>query len=153
MLVSDSRIKLEPPEGRGRVTDGLYPVKMPAPARYYEAMILLMPRDCRGQLTMGHWRVDARYMLRLDHCRGQNLNLDDIEPFREYAKRLTEEEYDTQKGDQTGTRYFCQLYLDMKRSNKLPAPERAQTPGEGWNFARLLPEYGIPFEESEIALD
>ncbi|KAL3446174.1 hypothetical protein BJX65DRAFT_309164 [Aspergillus insuetus] len=88
-LVGDPRIKTDNHnvrDSRQPKPAGLYPVKMPVPARYTEAMILLQLRDSRGHGSLGQWQAELLYLLDPTQIRDLSLDFQDLTtPFREYA--------------------------------------------------------------------
>ncbi|KAL4802404.1 hypothetical protein BDV18DRAFT_65847 [Aspergillus unguis] len=153
MLVTDPRINTRPGGlAAGRQPEGLYPVKMAVPARYMEAIMLCRLRDKRKSPVADHWDVELNYLAG-DEIFGFNLQLNDLnEPFREWAKRMSNDNYaEKVANDFTGARYEVELFLDMKRRNQLPPPERRR-----WNypqeesFKEYLERFNVPYEESDL---
>ncbi|RDW81249.1 uncharacterized protein DSM5745_04806 [Aspergillus mulundensis] len=149
MLTSDPRINERYPcHVRGRQPEGYYPVKMPVPARYFEAMVLLRMRDVRARWLDGCWSVNILYLLDSDHILLLNLDTGDInEPFPEYAKRRIYEGYEKEKGHEY--KYLLEMFLDYKRKGKLPPPERPPREGER-SFEALLQHWKVPYEQSDL---
>lgn len=152
MLVTDARIKS--PEGslaRGRQPEGLYPVKVAVPARYTEAMMLLNLRDRRAGTGPPHSDVELGYLLDPYHILGLNLEVDELEePFREWAKRQSDDFYaEKVVKDPQGARYELELYLDMKRRNQLPRPDKRRL-GRMEPFEELLQRFSVPYDKSDL---
>ncbi|KAL4908889.1 hypothetical protein BDW74DRAFT_74251 [Aspergillus multicolor] len=149
MLTSDPRINQRYPcHVRGRQPKGYYPVKMPVPARYFEAMVLLRMRDVRARWLDGCWFVNTLYLLDSDHVLLLNLDTGDInEPFREYAKRRIFPQYAKEVGHEY--KYLLELFLDYKRKGKLPPPERPPRDG-GESLENLLQRMKVAYEQSDL---
>jgi hypothetical protein len=128
ILTSDKRIA-EQDLAEGRTSDKDYPVKMPLPARYLEAMMLLQLRDLGGERVCDHWGLEVRYLMLLINEGSPNISVNDLkEPFREWVRRRADEESARKKGDLMGNRHELELYVKMKEKNELPPLEI----GNGW---------------------
>ncbi|PLB53542.1 hypothetical protein P170DRAFT_463197 [Aspergillus steynii IBT 23096] len=128
MLTSDPRIRRLNPISRGpqSADPAVYPVKMPTPARYTEAMLLLTLRDLVGTHALMHWEIESGYMLGWDDQKDgdRNLDVDELdEPFREWAKIMLDAQYGERIGDVVAYRWRHRTYVEMKRKNLLPPPE------------------------------
>jgi hypothetical protein len=148
MLVGDPRIKTDNHnvrDSRQLKLAGLYPVKMPVPACYTEAMILLQLRDSRGHGSLGHWQAELLYLLDPTQIRGLNLDFQDLRtPFREYAVARSTE------GAVAGHRVLCQVFLEMNRAKRIPPPDTPWEAGLGREWSEVLREYNIPFNQSDL---
>ncbi|RDW67343.1 uncharacterized protein DSM5745_09209 [Aspergillus mulundensis] len=154
MLTCDPRIQQNRPDtlhilGRGPAPadKGLHPVKMPTPARYTEAMILLDLRDTCEPRACDHWSVELNYLFTLMEEGEFNVKIKDLsEPFRDYAMRQSgqlEEE-----GDFGGYRTAMLLYLDMKSKNQLPPAElHHRSPMMQAPLERVLQSFNIPLDK------
>lgn len=88
---------------------GYYPVKMPTPARYIDAMFLLYLRDLAGQRTLGHWKIELNYLISYVLEDGVNLQVDLAEPFREWARRQIDLVYDQKRDSDRAFKFHDQL--------------------------------------------
>ncbi|KAL3469510.1 hypothetical protein BJX99DRAFT_265124 [Aspergillus californicus] len=151
MTTADPRIKAHPRYGiRRRQADDHYPVRMPVPARYFEALLLLRLRDALGHWTEIHWYLELISMITPDRVLGLNLDLDDLEePFKEWGKRFAIE-YSKGNHWEMVNRYFCELYLKFKREGRLPEEDSPRYPLCAKVFDEHLRELNIPFEESDL---
>ncbi|PLB53886.1 hypothetical protein P170DRAFT_420683 [Aspergillus steynii IBT 23096] len=155
VLTSDTRLREGGLTTRGRSQPGDYPVKMPIPARYLEAMILLELRDLVGKVTSAHWKVEINYLADFVLRKENNpaLSFEDIaEPFREFVRQryidviyVPGELPDTDFGD----KYLHQLYVTLKSNGQLPPLE--PTPYDNYIPLELrLQKYDIPFDPKLI---
>jgi hypothetical protein len=119
---------------------------MAVPARYTEAMILLQIRDVYGQRTLNHWEVEQLYLLDPTHILNLNLDLQDLRTsFRDYAVAQT-----TEDDEEAAHRILCRLFLEQKREKNIPPPDRPWDAGEEIKWSKVLREYNIPFNQSEL---
>ncbi|KAL4794486.1 hypothetical protein BDV19DRAFT_390091 [Aspergillus venezuelensis] len=143
MLTSDKRITTME-YSRCRASDKDYPVKIPIPARYMEAMKLLELRDLDAQDTILHWDLEIDYLAeQIFNSKNPNLKIKDLaELFREWAKRCAFEEYAEEKKVFDGYCLRLELYAKMHRD--LPPPERTGMGGL-MPLEERMAEYGIPW--------
>ncbi|KAL2853655.1 hypothetical protein BJX68DRAFT_265119 [Aspergillus pseudodeflectus] len=123
MLTSDRRIlqvRRGPHTGPGSPED--YPVKMPVPARYLEAMMLLELRDTGEAMITAHWEVELDYLWNEIAQKNPNLRVTDLtQPWREWAKRAADFTYPKRTRDGIPAREFqLLLYATLKKEGALP---------------------------------
>lgn len=151
MLTSDPRIQIND-LARGRQSDLLYPVKMPVPARYLEAMYLLKLRDCEGSILYSHWCIEVDYMMDWVMPREVNLLLEDIdEPFREWTRLSIDKKYQEQQGGYSVIHKFgLQLYAEMARNKQLPLMDDLRM-DDLIPLEEQMQEYNIPFDPERVS--
>ena len=134
MLTSDPRIEMGARTSRGPQYNIWYPVKMPTPSRYIEAMFRLLVRDFEGVALSYHWRIEIAYLVEHLIRPERTMKLDDIvEPFREWARRLASEPYAQRKGDPRGNRIECEIFVEMARNKQIPRWMMCvSVPGSHW---------------------
>ncbi|KAH8424446.1 uncharacterized protein LDX57_002197 [Aspergillus melleus] len=144
MLTDDSRIEMGARSSRGPQYNIWYPVKMPTPGRYIEAMFRLALRDFEGVILYCHWLDEIDYLAGYLIEPGRTLKLEDIvEPFREWARRLAFGRYAERKGDLNAKKIQSEIFVEMARNKQIPPVDDVRF--DSWaSLDDLLGQYSLP---------
>ncbi|GKZ82750.1 hypothetical protein AnigIFM56816_007571 [Aspergillus niger] len=148
MLSSDSRFpdwNIDPAE---RLSEQKYPVTIPTPARYLEAICLLAVRYREGQHSSAFWDEEEDRMMDLLGDRFVDvLQLSDLdEPWHEYCRRNVDRIYSDRVDDWCGRTYQALIYADLKKKGQLQSPETKEILRTRWLsgfFSELAKAQGL----------
>ncbi|BCS02308.1 uncharacterized protein AKAW2_60572A [Aspergillus luchuensis] len=131
-----------------RMSKDGYPVIIPTPARYLEAVCLQSVRHYEVQDGSYFWNEERCAMIHILEDRfTDTLKLDDLdEPWHEYGKLNIDRGYGDRAGDYGGQKYRLFLYLDMKKKGQLPPPETKARDRWLRPIPDLVREWGLPLD-------
>ncbi|PWY76105.1 hypothetical protein BO94DRAFT_549416 [Aspergillus sclerotioniger CBS 115572] len=126
-LTSDQKFRHETIQLSDRPSEKDWPVKMPGPEPFFEALVSLCVREYEAPLTQSFWQKAAHRLVR-DVLHRQNrpyMRIDNIlSPFHFYDAELSRAITQNAKD-----RWLYDIYRAMKRLNELPRPERGLLSG------------------------
>ncbi|PYH38392.1 uncharacterized protein BO87DRAFT_455923 [Aspergillus neoniger CBS 115656] len=125
MLNSDERFPHWNIGASERSSEQKYPVIVPTPARYLEAICLLAVRYMEGQHSSIFWNAEKYRMMNLLGDRFVDvLQLSDLdEPWYEYCRRNVDRSHSNRVDDWRGRKYQVMIYADLKEKGHLQPPE------------------------------
>ncbi|PYH95905.1 hypothetical protein BO71DRAFT_376521 [Aspergillus ellipticus CBS 707.79] len=150
-LASDARFPivafpLPPWVARGRHPLSRYPVKVPKPNKYIEAIIGLRCRALDGSMFAGHWIVEINFLQRLFTNDPENtrIRITDLStPFRQYMVIRCFYNMPTFNRELISFQYLHRVYGELARADLLPPPEGIVQLGEQSDFQRRLREWNM----------
>ncbi|RDH37401.1 hypothetical protein BDQ94DRAFT_166595 [Aspergillus welwitschiae] len=148
MLSSDKRLPDWSYPCVQRMSEDEYPVIIPTPARYLEAVCLQSIRHYEGQHGSDFWKEEESDMMEILGDRFIDiLQLNDLDkPWREYGRRNLDRSYGDRMDDYNGHKYKLFLYLDLKKKGQLQPPETMERDSWMRPIPDLVKEFGLPLD-------